>query len=116
MIEITGLNHRILNNISPQARTKVSRAQIYKTMTEHTAGNWYAHDGQIYPIETGKTLALIPYFDENNEEQAANAKLIAAAPVLLDALKRAYSIMATDKKNNGTEIMEIMREAIQKTL
>ncbi len=83
---------------------------------KHTAGNWIAKEGQIYPEETGKTLALIPYFDENNEEQAANAKLIAAAPDLLDALKRAYSIMATDQEYNGRQIMEIMREAIQKTL
>lgn len=83
---------------------------------EHTAGNWIAKEGQIYPEETGKTLALIPYFDEDNEEQAANAKLIAASPDLLDALKRAYSIMATDQEYNGRQIMEIMREAIQKTL
>ena len=83
---------------------------------KHTAGNWIVKDGQIYPEETGKTLALIPYFDEDNEEQAANAKLIAAAPDLLDALKRAYSIMATDQEYTGRQIMEIMREAIQKTL
>lgn len=53
---------------------------------KHTAGEWHAKDGQIYPIETGKTLATIPYFDKDNEEQEANQKLIAAAPDLLDAL------------------------------
>jgi len=53
--------------------------------TSHTPGTWHAHDGQIYPEETGKTLALIPYFDAENKEQEANAKLIAAAPELLDA-------------------------------
>ena len=52
----------------------------------HTAGTWHLHDGQIYPTETGKTLALIPYFDKENEEQQANGKLIAAAPELLKAL------------------------------
>lgn len=53
--------------------------------TKHTKGNWFAHDGQIYPEETGKTLALIPYFDKENEEEQANAKLIAGAPNLLKA-------------------------------
>lgn len=42
-----------------------------------TGGEWYAKEGQIYPLETGKTLALIPYFDPENEEQQANARLIA---------------------------------------
>jgi hypothetical protein len=51
----------------------------------HTIGNWIAHDGQIYPEETGKTLALIPYFDKEDKEQEANARLIAAAPELLTA-------------------------------
>jgi len=57
--------------------------------SKHTTGEWFAKDGQIYPIETGKTLALIPYFDGENEEQKANQKLIAAAPMLLDALQEA---------------------------
>jgi hypothetical protein len=56
--------------------------------TTHTQGEWHAHDGQIYPLETGKTLALIPYWDEENEEHQANARLIAAAPDLLIALQR----------------------------
>jgi hypothetical protein len=54
----------------------------------HTKEEWIAKDGQIYPQETGKTLALIPYFDEGNEEHEANQKLIAAAPDLLEALMK----------------------------
>jgi hypothetical protein len=54
--------------------------------TKHTSGTWHAKDGQIYPTETGKTLAIIPYYDKDNEEEEANAKLIAAAPELLKAL------------------------------
>lgn len=53
---------------------------------QHTPGNWHAKDGQIYPTETGKTLALIPYFDEKDIEKQANQQLIAAAPDLLNAL------------------------------
>jgi len=62
-------------------------------MKKHTKGNWFAHDGQIYPEETGKTLALIPYFDKENEEQQANAYLIAAAPDLLEACQLALSLI-----------------------
>lgn len=53
-----------------------------------TAGTWHAHDGQIYPEETGKTIALIPYYDKENEEVEANAQLIASAPTLYRENKR----------------------------
>lgn len=93
-------------------------------MTKHTLGTWYAKEGQIYPIETGKTLALIPYFDEGNEEQQANQKLIAAAPKLLEALQEAMNIIdrmdeqyrdATDKHSSYTQgEHRRLTEAIQK--
>ena len=54
---------------------------------KHTQGEWIANDGQIYPQETGKTLALIPYYDEEDKEQQANARLMAAAPELILAIK-----------------------------
>jgi hypothetical protein len=57
--------------------------------TKHTQGDWYARDGQIYSTDTGKTLALIPYYDEDNEEHEANARLMAAAPFMLMALQEA---------------------------
>ena len=60
---------------------------------KHTNGTWTAKEGQIYTIETGKTLALIPYFDKDNEEQEANAKLMAAAPDLLKALQYAIKFI-----------------------
>lgn len=65
----------------------------------HTPGTWYAKEGQIYPIETGKPLALIPYFDAENKEQEANAKLIAAAPELFKMvydLKQAVNKLSQD--------------------
>jgi len=58
------------------------------TSGQHTKGEWHSKEGQIYPIETGKTLAVIPYFDKDNQEQEANARLISAAPELLEALKQ----------------------------
>ena len=60
---------------------------------KHTKGEWFAKEGQIYPIETGKTLALIPYYDKDDKEQEANAKLIAAAPDMLEALKKAIEVI-----------------------
>lgn len=59
--------------------------------TLHTPGTWYAKDGQVYPEETGKTLALIPYFDPSDKEAEANANLIAAAPDLLDLMRAAVA-------------------------
>lgn len=53
---------------------------------KHTPGTWHTKEGQIYPTETGKTIAVIPYFDEANEEEKANAMLIAKAPVMLSIL------------------------------
>ncbi len=64
---------------------------------KHTQGNWHTNDGQIYPQETGKTRALIPYFDKENEEMEANSKLIAAAPDLLKALQTIQSNLDTLK-------------------
>ena len=55
--------------------------------TKHTKGEWYANNGQIYQLETGKTIALIPYFDNDNKEHKANQKLIEAAPQMLEALE-----------------------------
>ena len=53
---------------------------------KHTQGEWIAKDGQIYSLETGKTHALIPYFDKDNEEHQANQKLIENAPKMLQML------------------------------
>ena len=69
--------------------------------TKHTAGTWHTKDGQIYPQETGKAIAVIPYFDKENGEQEANEKLIAAAPDMLNALKTINSILS-DWNNTET--------------
>lgn len=55
---------------------------------QHTPGPWSEHDGQIYAENDpkGRTFALIPYYDRE-PEQDANARLIAAAPELLAALR-----------------------------
>lgn len=55
--------------------------------TLHTKGDWYASNGQIVAQDTGKTLAVVPYYD-NNEKQNANANLMAASPILLKAIEQ----------------------------
>lgn len=87
--------------------------------TKHTQGNWHASEGQIYPQETGKTLALIPYFDKENEEMEANSKLIAAAPCLLKALQNLfedvqYSIKDIPLGAIGQRQINAAKEAINK--
>jgi hypothetical protein len=80
--------------------------------TKHTPGNWHTNDGQIYPIETGETIATVHYFDKTNEEHQATARLIAAAPFLLATLTEivdnncVYEVSPT--------IIEFFERAIQK--
>ena len=75
--------------------------------TQHTQGAWLTNEGQIYPEQTGKTLALIPYFDENNDEQDANAKLIAAAPELL---KMVYDLKNCIKRLTSDELTQFDKD------
>ena len=91
--------------------------------TNHTQGNWHAHDGQIYPEQTGATVALIPYFDKDNAEHQANSKLIAAAPDMLEALKIAKQWLEDFsnekqpyKEIPAADISTIIYEAIYKAL
>lgn len=66
---------------------------------QHTPGPWgfskYAgRDYGIFPDDSGGELALVRG-DHDNEQQLANARLIAAAPELLAALKDAAGILET---------------------
>ena len=51
--------------------------------SKYNKDTWIAKNGEIYVEETGKTIALIPYFDDENEEEIANAELISASPDML---------------------------------
>ena len=48
------------------------------------------------------------------EQEQANAKLMAASKDLLEALTMAYAFMCTDTQHQGRQILETMKEAIQK--
>ena len=88
--------------------------------TAHTNGEWHAHDGQIYQTETGRTLALIPYFDSTFEEDKANQNLIAAAPDLLkslvDVLEELNQARRAQNKLTLSEAERNAQAAIQKAI
>lgn len=66
--------------------------------TTHTPGPWIHSGGQIYPDATAPTIAMIPSFDKKDQEQQANARLIAAAPELLEALRGCIDELELHKK------------------
>lgn len=71
-------------------------------MSEHTKGPWSIDDGRTVvgqrsdkpgPQMIGAVFGIVEYGDVRDKEKAAaNARLIAAAPELLEALKRAVEI------------------------
>ena len=71
-----------------------------------TKGKWITKEGQIYPQETGKTLALIPYYDNTNEEQEANAQLIAEAGTVCNKLNLTPKQLADQR----AELLEFVKE------
>lgn len=64
--------------------------------TKHTKGNWrigYKNKFSVIcdtPNGTKKTIAIAEMHLKTQDEAETNAKLIAAAPELLEALKEAY--------------------------
>jgi hypothetical protein len=81
-----------------------------------TQGEWHAKDGQIYSLETGKTHAVIPYFDQNNEEQKANQNLIAVAPELLEAIEKISNELAFGnyQGNRVNDMLNLANSVIRK--
>jgi len=95
----------------------------YKAMnTQHTSGPWnFKRQGfkiSIGNVDTGATKHGHDYtvaeINDNSLRAEANARLIAAAPELLEALVMAYSFMVTDPKHQGRVILETLKTAIDK--
>jgi N-acetylglucosamine-6-phosphate deacetylase len=80
---------------------------------QHTPGPWMYkataghHDFAIYPEATGRDLALVRDFDE------ANARLIAAAPELLGALRAVVEELARHE-DRVSGAMQLARVTIAK--
>ncbi len=79
-----------------------NKAQAANSRMKHTQGNWmaskYSYDWGVYSNKNqGRDIALVREYG-SLEEGEANAKLIAAAPDLLEALIELsdYVIRSTD--------------------
>jgi len=99
--------------------------------TQHTSGKWkvvqVSKRCTTIQCEPDRTDSRGSYIAEINwdidgaavcgpllEQDMANARLIAAAPELLEALVMAYSFMVTDPKHQGRVILETLKTAIDK--
>jgi len=86
--------------------------------TKHTKGEWLTKELAVYNAETGKTIAQVGLWGATREQEAeANAKLIAAAPDLLNALLIIYNEYKAivNNKNHEAEItLAIVEHVIEK--
>lgn len=62
---------------------------------KHTPGPWESINGYIFPIK-GEKICIMTAMGSKGSEREANARLIAAAPELLEALQ---SIIEIGKRN-----------------
>lgn len=69
-------------------------------MTNHTQGRWKNNKGTIFADNKHETL-ICEVFD-GNESAASNARLIAAAPELLAALKAMLKTCYDLERNDAT--------------
>ena len=89
--------------------------------TNYTPGEWRSKDGQVYSEQTGSTLA-ITYPQINDEEQAANANIMASAPALFKSLETLVDLCAAipqetftpEGKKNFQDAIRSAWDAMQK--
>ena len=80
-------------------------------MSKHTPGPWIADGAQIFTSDTN--VAQANGYRIDRETVAANARLIAAAPELLEALQKIAG-NTYDEWTNGADAARIARAAIAK--
>jgi hypothetical protein len=75
----------------------------------HTAGPWFVsnEDGEVYSVTNHRTIAMVL----QAEDFDANARLIAAAPDLLEALKEAT--LALDGLTKGEGVFKPIEQTIK---
>lgn len=74
-------------------------------MTTRTPGPWTVSDDNGLRIDAGSTdhvIAMAQYIPEKKEEAYSNARLIAAAPELLEALKLMQASLRASGQINAT--------------
>lgn len=75
-----------------------------KETVKHTPGPWNVSGSHIVSVKTGVQLAEVfsPCgYDPKNQKEAANARLIAAAPDLLAALEQCLVIVDAHRRISG---------------
>ena len=91
--------------------------------TKYTPGPWSVHCGDLVVSHSGRAIAdceATPYGDRPappNSEDAANARLIAAAPDLLEALKTCEGNISSLNGAHPSIFgpwLKVVREAIAK--
>ena len=87
-------------------------------MSKHTQGPWTV-DGAVATenldvLGEGGRVAMLACDDIDSETLRANARLIAASPEMLDALRVAQSELHYFTATRGSEAHELVRAAIAK--
>lgn len=84
--------------------------------TKHTQGEWVSKGCEIYNLNTGKTIARTD-IGGTDEQTEANARLIAAAPELLEALEdilRKMNLLILPTERRNSKIYQQAKQAINK--
>lgn len=84
-------------------------------MSPHTPGPWcYSLDGEVFVDDDLPGRSVIAEVDTLQEAAEANARLIAAAPDLLDACKFLISILGVNRAVGAESPVDRIRTAIEK--
>lgn len=98
-------------------------------MSKHTPGPWKLHRidsdtvfvtedriarGESIPGYNRKLVEMPHWSDDNYDEKMANTRLIAAAPELLEALKKVFEDYASPDWRNLSTNIDLMKAAIAK--
>ena len=87
-----------------------------------TKGNWEfenvtTHNGDFYKVKSDNTTSICNVTTRNQEQAQANAKLIASAPELLDALQLLVSQLENEHLSEYCEpLIDKAKQAIEKSL
>lgn len=85
--------------------------------TKHTPGPWTVIGNEVRWLADDETVTTITELEDLTLRQAANARLIAAAPDLLDALRRVMRHIPTDAGGASlSDDMHRARKAIARAL
>ena len=82
-------------------------------MSAHTPGPW-GLDGNLIEGPDGERVACITAYSRRTPKQKANARLIAAAPELLEALQLCRQHMYEHASNTADDAFERLCAAIAK--